>query len=324
MSTKIAAPTGLAQLLSSKKYSDLKLVCQGQEFNVHKAIVCSQSPVLAAAVDGDFQEARTNTIDIKEFDAWTVERMVAFMYMKDYDLDAEERQLESVFEPDNTTVGAIDQDDKDDSSLPPSTPLDSHLTAPPGVILLGHVQVNAIADYYNVPLLKELANTKIQRILDEDWSPNGFLDAVKGVLHSTSDIELHKIMASTATQHVDELIELDDFGKALDMSDFAFGIMRNTITAFQAKVESTTTELQDMSDYAMTLLTHESMQRREANRANRTIENFAACRTILGNTKACRNVHCSAEFNCYIESGGSPREPKYTLRCSWCYCRHRG
>ena len=48
-------PLFLAQLMNSKKYSDLKFVCQGEEFEVHKAIVCPQSRVLAAACDGGFQ-----------------------------------------------------------------------------------------------------------------------------------------------------------------------------------------------------------------------------------------------------------------------------
>lgn len=55
MSSRTTTPADLSQILTSEKYSDLKLVCQDQEFKVHKAIVCTQSPVLAAAVDGDFQ-----------------------------------------------------------------------------------------------------------------------------------------------------------------------------------------------------------------------------------------------------------------------------
>ena len=43
------------KLYQSHKYSDLKLVCHGHEFKVHKAVVCTQSPVLAAACDGNFQ-----------------------------------------------------------------------------------------------------------------------------------------------------------------------------------------------------------------------------------------------------------------------------
>lgn len=44
-----------AQLMHTGKYSDLMLVCAGQEFRVHKMIVCSQSSVIAAAVDGSFE-----------------------------------------------------------------------------------------------------------------------------------------------------------------------------------------------------------------------------------------------------------------------------
>jgi len=47
--------SALAQLMGSEKYSDLKLVCEGHELMVHKAIVCPQTPVLTAACDGAFQ-----------------------------------------------------------------------------------------------------------------------------------------------------------------------------------------------------------------------------------------------------------------------------
>ena len=41
--------------MTTGKYSDLKLVCQEEEFNVHRLVVCTQSRVLAAACDGGFQ-----------------------------------------------------------------------------------------------------------------------------------------------------------------------------------------------------------------------------------------------------------------------------
>ncbi|KAI0913842.1 hypothetical protein F4823DRAFT_575669 [Ustulina deusta] len=47
--------TTVAQLLLSEKYSDLTLVCNGQEFRVHKAIVCPQSPVIDSALKGRFE-----------------------------------------------------------------------------------------------------------------------------------------------------------------------------------------------------------------------------------------------------------------------------
>lgn len=45
----------LAELMHTGKYSDMTLVCAEQEFKVHKMVVCSQSPVFAAAIDGPFQ-----------------------------------------------------------------------------------------------------------------------------------------------------------------------------------------------------------------------------------------------------------------------------
>ena len=41
--------------METEKYSDLTLVCQGEHFPVHKVVVCTQSPVLAAACDGAFR-----------------------------------------------------------------------------------------------------------------------------------------------------------------------------------------------------------------------------------------------------------------------------
>src|ERR1700722_18825889 len=55
MLSKAPHMSALAQLMGSEKYSDLKLVCEGHVFRVHKATVCSQSPVLTAACDGAFQ-----------------------------------------------------------------------------------------------------------------------------------------------------------------------------------------------------------------------------------------------------------------------------
>ena len=46
---------GFRNLSHSEEYSDLTLICQGRQFKVHKVVVCTQSPVLAAAVRGPFR-----------------------------------------------------------------------------------------------------------------------------------------------------------------------------------------------------------------------------------------------------------------------------
>lgn len=45
----------LRRLLDSGEHSDLTLTCQGEEFKLHKAVVCLQSPVIATALRGNFK-----------------------------------------------------------------------------------------------------------------------------------------------------------------------------------------------------------------------------------------------------------------------------
>jgi hypothetical protein len=62
----------------------LIIKCQGKKWKVHRAIVCSQSKPLAAAVDGSFKEAITGEIDLEEDDPKIVELMLNFLYRGDY------------------------------------------------------------------------------------------------------------------------------------------------------------------------------------------------------------------------------------------------
>ena len=45
----------LAKLMRSGDYSDMTLVCEGHEFKAHRAVVCSQSRVIGAAMEGRFE-----------------------------------------------------------------------------------------------------------------------------------------------------------------------------------------------------------------------------------------------------------------------------
>ncbi|KAH8663696.1 BTB/POZ protein [Tricladium varicosporioides] len=315
MWSKSSTPPGLTRLMDSDKYSDLKLVCQGQEFKVHKAIVCIQSPVLAAACDSGFQEATTNVVNIDEFDARTVRRMVEFMYTKEYN-----DRVEQVSE----NTGAEYQGS---SSLLASTPTTTE-------ILLCHVHMNAIADYYDIPQLKQLANTKIQPLLENTWSPDNFSDIVREVFNSTSDTALRKIMASTAATHMEELVELEDFATLDAMSEFAISIIRTIIAAYKDREDLSTQKLQAVQSQLQQTKSRlqsaeqdcsdeKSLRDRATTRADHIIENVDNCIEILSKTRTCRNPRCEADFTCYIERGGFIDEPKYTLRCARCRCRHK-
>ena len=109
--------------------------------------------------------------------------MVEFMYTKEYSDGTEERGSEGVSKFENAGVRAINQGNghtyKPVEFIQPQTqttgldrpaatqvhPLCATALAMTTEILLRNVCVNAIADYYDIPQLKQLANTKIQHIL---------------------------------------------------------------------------------------------------------------------------------------------------------------
>jgi hypothetical protein len=190
-----------------------------------------------------------------------------------------------------------------------------------------HVRVNAIADYYDIPQLRQLANTKIQHVLDTAWSADGFSGIIREVFQCNGDMELRKIMASTVAAHIEELIELDDF-VGLDIpSDFVMNIIRHTISTYRVNENLSNQELQvvkaQLREAEYRLQSAKQEEASERSRSDRIIENIGNCCEILSEREVCRNARCDAEFACYIERGGFVGEPIYTVRCAKCRCRHK-
>lgn len=77
--------TTITNTILSKNDPDLTISCRdGRRFKVQKSVLCSQSPVLAAACAIDMTERHTGVIEHKEFDSDTVELMVQFVYAGAY------------------------------------------------------------------------------------------------------------------------------------------------------------------------------------------------------------------------------------------------
>lgn len=77
-----------ATLYASKgKYSDFKIVCNGQPFHVHRAVLGVQSDVLDRMMDpkNGFKEGETRLLDLDDNEAHIVECMLSFLYTKNYD-----------------------------------------------------------------------------------------------------------------------------------------------------------------------------------------------------------------------------------------------
>ncbi|KAK7402733.1 hypothetical protein QQX98_011522 [Neonectria punicea] len=277
MSTSIAPL--IAALRKSGDFSDITLTCQDEEFQLHKAI-----------------EAQSGILKADAFDVETVQRMIDFLYTGNYDVKFPSpapgaKQLILSTEPECCSAD---------------------ITAPivPGpmtkekAVLLCHVRVNAIGNYYDIQPLCALANSFIEELFQANWSVQSFPDVAAIALRQTGDQALRKILTSTAAAHISELAQSEDFKKLTTDNDFVVDVLRacaHIILGHEAEVQS--------------LQKGASMHAQDASKAQSILDDVDKCHDKLKNTARCRN--CSVSFGAYIQ-----RTSKCTLRCGGCGCRH--
>ncbi|KAI9651953.1 MAG: hypothetical protein M1831_007456 [Alyxoria varia] len=95
-----------SSLLESSKYSDVTLICEGQEIKAHKFVLCARSPMWAAACDGQFLEARTGRIDVGITDLTTLNRILNYLYEDRYDDESEVKNAKASDENDGEEDGS--------------------------------------------------------------------------------------------------------------------------------------------------------------------------------------------------------------------------
>jgi hypothetical protein len=223
---------------------------------------------------------------------------------------------------------------------------DESVVCDPDIVLLqSHVKVNALADYYHIIPLVQLANGRIQNILKEDWTsvgfPEGFQDFVKYVRETTMDKSLLEIIASAAAAHIREILELGDSVLEDIMDRLTVPLTRNMIASQEATIvelEKTRSELEESHLHRENLQSNMELAYDELNDGDRLLRDYqleirnletdwsdalrvfrSLCQT-LNTTRVCRRRGCEAGFNCYLEHYGSSAF-QYRLRCSWCDCR---
>jgi hypothetical protein len=145
--------------------------------------------------------------------------MIDFLYTQKYDngsTGSEPNGKSSLTDEINNVTTSNDLPDKADNhvafepSPAPTTETSSDADAATQE-LIRHVLVNSIADYYDIPALKDLANEKIRLVLDTSCTANGFSRVLKKVFECTSDEMLQKMMVLFAALNIEQLIELEDF-----------------------------------------------------------------------------------------------------------------
>ncbi|KAJ4011468.1 hypothetical protein NW752_008467 [Fusarium irregulare] len=300
----------LSSILDSGQFSDFTLVCEGQEFRLHQAVVCPQSLVLNAALCGGFEEATTKVITVKEFDIPTVKRLVSFFYKGDY---YEKLLTESAHDEDTVITDAnydeggntISESNDQAGSKATSDPVEK-AKADAIEVLVVHLEVNAIADYYNIPKLRDLAESKIRNLL---LGNNTILPRLLREVSSGAHANLYAIIAEVAAESYDisDLFSEDDTLFKLDPALYS-----KIIVACSLRMALLKKELEDVQVSCKTA--------QDLVAANNIA--IATIHAKLGMTPKCR--HCDEKFNCYIEKEGSGlnSEPGFMLRCTSCRTRH--
>ncbi|OKL61395.1 hypothetical protein UA08_03848 [Talaromyces atroroseus] len=275
-------------------------------------------------------EASENLIEVTEFDAAALNRMLDFMYLGEYEAeDTAHIDIKTAVEYQNDILSPeyiehnSDNDDDDNnhnhnhnhnhnndhhyksSKAEPDFSewtVDTEYKADALLAMLEpHIGVNAIADYYDIPPLKDRAQAMIFFILRTSWSARGFLGAVGEVYKTTADKRLHNIMATMAMDHLHELIGIKEFADMDIPSAFAIDVIRRTGKRLR--------ETEDSFHFA------KARDLREIN------ESLKSAVLKIDATAKCR--HCSAKFSGVVRERHHPgQHSTYLVRCRRCGTKH--
>ncbi|KAL1969767.1 hypothetical protein VTN77DRAFT_7276 [Rasamsonia byssochlamydoides] len=160
MMDKKARPVRFQRLMDAvsksqqrEEFTDFTLVCEGERFQVHKVIVCSQSAVLRAASMGPFKEASSGVYEMNEDSLPMVRKLIDYFYTADYDQNVESADTEC---------------------------------APPISALQIHVRMFVLADKYDIEGLRVLSSEKYSNRLMSPCSALEFLESVPDVYTLTA------------------------------------------------------------------------------------------------------------------------------------------
>ncbi|KAK5190857.1 hypothetical protein LTR72_000668 [Exophiala xenobiotica] len=161
-------------LLKSGFFSDLIVECQGIEFKVHRAIMCSGSPMLLAACNGSFKEADDGRVNFPEEDPKILSRVIFFLYAGDYNDDVAENVPDCFHKL--LQCQAIEKPTPEDEKWPE--------------YLVGMLKTDALvykcADMLGVDSLKAQAARRFLSLARKSISCRGFEEAVKAMYESTA------------------------------------------------------------------------------------------------------------------------------------------
>ncbi|KAI1113039.1 hypothetical protein F5Y14DRAFT_452450 [Nemania sp. NC0429] len=213
-----------ARLLHTGEYSDFTILCEGEEFHVHKTIVCPQSPVFSAALKSALKEGKTNALEVN-FDITLLKCMLSYMYTATYP--------EKPAQPIQRAQSANDPkgDDQTDQQMliegSSMTPSIADTTVSDDLIY--HARVNGIADYYDIKGLAQVSITRMETLFKTSWSAVAFCDLMWETVGEIGDKNLRRTLIQTASLHISELMKQEGFWEAKLAHDWDADLLEEVI-----------------------------------------------------------------------------------------------
>ncbi|KAF7898449.1 hypothetical protein EAF00_004895 [Botryotinia globosa] len=232
----------LRALYATGKYADMKIRCEETVLDVHRAVVCIRSPVIAAAMDDDrWEEAAKGEYHMGDEELPVVKAMINYLYCGNYDdqvaLEGEasddDSQVEPPSSPPKQVTEAIVWGQRREirrqafGGFGQMNPQVAPLTKPSS--LLFNAKVYIIADKYMIPALKSLAHEKFTKSLREHWNTPEFTAGAEFLWKNTpgSDMLLRRALVTTAATYLNVLLDRGEFVEFMsEYGDFAVGIMK--------------------------------------------------------------------------------------------------
>ncbi|EWG44709.1 hypothetical protein FVEG_05706 [Fusarium verticillioides 7600] len=300
----------LMHLLQSGEYSDFIWRCKDREFKLHQMIVCPQSPVISAALNGGFEEATSKIITINEFDVRTVQYMVGFLYGADYRLAPEPEKKPA--EDSKREEGEIVTDEERMAEASRELQRIANQTV---YKIVSHLRVNAIADYYGIQKLANLSTRRIAFLFKSNTDFSVIPQVIAEMATANRDPETRSVIASATAQHIEELAA----SQALQTIDLEHQLTIEILEACGKRIQKLVEDLSAANE--VNNKHNETIRKLEGDRdlAAQKVTNIMQ---QVGSTTKCRN--CKNHFGCYIEEPANILEEasRYVIRCQSCNCRH--
>ncbi|KAH7010239.1 hypothetical protein EDB80DRAFT_682707 [Ilyonectria destructans] len=96
--------------------------------------------------------------------------------------------------------------------------------------LLCHIRMSSISNLLDIQKLRELANSRMKQIFQDEWTPESFPEVVRYAWSSTGDASLHGMIASTAAEHIVELIKTLGVSELADIWDLVMETLEGYVS----------------------------------------------------------------------------------------------